>query len=347
MVTVPKRRTQASNRPNLLPNIRIRGGGIATACCRHLLCAAGIDAAVDPVGRAPLPAILLSDPALALIRDLFGRPDLLADLPRVTHRQVAWGPGGDIAAVEHRAITVSETELLARIGQAPEVDDDAPADFVIHSAPPLPEGELRRFGTRPAITVAVRLRDPADRASCWIEALPAGWLFLIPVGADQAWLIAVGGTVEALLAASRHLASRIALTDAAHAGFDACPRLQTPIRGDAWLACGSAAIGFDPICGDGTAQAVREAILAAAVIVAIARGGDAQALLVHYESMLLAAMRRHLMLCAQFYAIGGDGPWWRDAHAALVDGHRWCTDRLGAMPEPRYRLVGFDLVAQR
>jgi len=46
------------------------------------------------------------------------------------------------------------------------------------------------------------------------------------------------------------------------------------LRGPDWLACGTAAVAFDPICGDGTAQAMREAILGCAVITAIGEGGD-------------------------------------------------------------------------
>jgi flavin-dependent dehydrogenase len=69
------------------------------------------------------------------------------------------------------------------------------------------------------------------------------------------------------------------------------------------------AIAFDPICGDGSAQSVREAILAAAVI---AHRGDRDALATHYHSMLTASLRRHIQISGQFYATGGDTPWWRE-----------------------------------
>lgn len=101
---------------------------------------------------------------------------------------------------------------------------------------------------------------------------------------------------------------------------------------------------FDPLCGDGTASAAREAILAAAVIAAIAKSGDTQALLLHYESLLIGAMRRHLALCGEFYASGGKGPWWDTQSDLLRQGHAWCTTRLALTPEPRYRLQDFDLV---
>ena len=87
------------------------------------------------------------------------------------------------------------------------------------------------------------------------------------------------------------------------------PRLRThfsPLGANSWLACGTAAMAFDPICGDGTAHAIREAILAAAVIRALANGGPADELLAHYEARLTAGFHRHLTLCRQFYLVRRD-----------------------------------------
>jgi hypothetical protein len=60
--------------------------------------------------------------------------------------------------------------------------------------------------------------------------------------------------------------------------------------------------------------------------------------------MLLAAMRRHLRLCGDFYATGGQSPWWRDQFDALRAGFDWCSERLAAYPEPAYELHGSRLV---
>ncbi|WP_197422458.1 hypothetical protein, partial [Phenylobacterium sp. CCH9-H3] len=145
---------------------------------------------------------------------------------------------------------------------------------------------------------------------------------------------------------SRRVAPRIEGVGRISAGFETSPRMLTSLQGPDWLACGSAAIAFDPICGDGTAQSVREAILASAVIGAIGEGGDPVALRVHFESMMVAAIRRHLRLCAQFYASGGDGAWWRAQLTGLAEGFDWCTARLARTPEPRFELHDFRLVAR-
>ncbi|MET0362546.1 MAG: hypothetical protein ABW048_12445, partial [Sphingobium sp.] len=183
-----------------------------------------------------------------------------------------------------------------------------------------------------------------DESACWVEAVESGWLFLIPNGAAGTWLLGVGATIDALLVESRHVAPRVRLTGTTSAAFATCPRILTQLQGPDWLACGTAAVAFDPICGDGTAHAIREAIIAAAVVMGIDDGGDAAALRTHYESMLVAAMRRHLQLSAQFYRSGGTGPWWQTQLAALAEGHDWATSRLATMPEPRYQLRDFRLV---
>lgn len=325
----------------VLRSVLIRGDGVAAACCAHLLRDAGIGVRIARSERPKVPALLVSDPALALMRDVFGRPDLLCDRPRVRRRVVAWGDAPP-AALPHGAVAISEADLLDSL----RVDDgaDLSPDFIIHAAGAPPQvATPHRFGGRIAASAQVRLLDPADRDACWIEAAADGWLFLVPGAQDTAWLLAVGAPCEALLAHSRLIGPRVELMRAGVRGFDAAPRLVTPATGDGWLACGGAAVGFDPICGDGTAQAVRAAILASAVVLGLAEGGDRAALLKHYDLALTASLRRHLMLCADFYRSGGEGPWWRTALDDLHAGHRWCTDRLAYAGDPAFELRGFRL----
>jgi hypothetical protein len=328
-----------------LRSVLIRGDGIAAACCAHLLRDAGIAVRIERSERPKVPALLVSDPALALMRDVFRRPELLADRPRVRRRVVAWGDAPP-SALPHGAVAISEADLLDSL----RVDDGADSlspDFVIHAAGAPPQGATRhRFGGRTASSAQVRLLDPTDSDACWIEAAAEGWLFLVPGAEDTAWLLAVGGPCEALLARSRLIGPRVELVSAGARGFDAAPRLVAPAAGDGRLACGTTAIGFDPICGDGTAQAVRAAILASAVVVAIAEGGDRDRLLKHYDLALTASMRRHLSLCADFYRSGGEGPWWRAALDDLRTGHDWCTGRLAHAGDPAFELRDFRLLSR-
>ena len=104
-------------------------------------------------------------------------------------------------------------------------------------------------------------------------------------------------------------------------------------------------MAFDPLCGDGTAHAIREAILAAAVIQAIARGAPAAEILAHYEARLTAGFERHLMLCRDYYNSGGSAPRCNSELEANEQGLAWCNARLRDHGPFRYRLSEFELHA--
>ena len=330
--------------------IGLRGEGVSAACCAALLTRASLTPAIERVSRPPPPVVMLSDQALALVRDVLEQPALWADAPRIERRVVAWG-SGDPVAVPHAATILSGMAINAAIDGflAPDPPQSL-AEFTIHAAPPFPFGNFRRFGSRRATANPVRLLREEDRSACWIESVADGWLFLIPTAEGEGWLLAVGEATGELLAESRLIAPRVLMLDQPGAAFETSPGMLCPPRSAYALACGSAAVAFDPLCGDGTSQAAREAILASAVVVGMNEGGDADALQAHYEAMITAAMRRHLLMCMEFYRSGGDGPWWQEQLASLAEGHVWCTERLANTPEPRFvlkndRLVARELVA--
>ncbi len=282
---------------------------------------------------------MLGEMAQRLLRDIFERDDLFRDLPRIGKRIVAWGPEATAVALDHSAAIVSEEELLSRLGEPREAEAVEQAEWTIVSAPPLPESSaMHGFGSRLASPVAVELSAGAESNACWIESLDDGWLFL-----NAGWLAAIGAPPEELLKKSSLIAKRIARIDPSAARFPAFPRMAEPLAGPGWFACGSAAMAFDPICGDGTAHAVREAILASAAIRAADRGEDPARLRTHYESRLTAGFERHLIQCRPFYSSGGDGPWWRAELRDIEQGIEWCRGRLQAHGPFLYRLNGLDL----
>jgi hypothetical protein len=193
---------------------------------------------------------------------------------------------------------------------------------------------------------ALRVSLRNDPGACSIESLQDGWLFLIPEGERRGRLLCVGAAPEDLIRRSRVIAGQVeeVRADGAKDEFAAFPRTISPLCGPQWVACGTAAIAFDPLCGDGTANAIREAILASALIQAISKGGSAPELFRHYDARLTAGFERHLGLCLNFYQSGGDGPWWQQETAALRRGLQWCSQRNESFGEYRYQLKGFDLV---
>ena len=300
--------------------------------------------------------MLLSEATQALLRDVYGRPDLFHGLFLIDRRIVAWEPGASPVTLPHHAAVLAEQGLLDRLdSKGGENAANDPADWTVYASRPLPvPAEQHRFGSRTASVVAVDLKTPAPPA-CWIEALECGWLFLIPISAAAGWLISIGGAPATLLAESRLIAkqvdgmrvdaNQVEISGATGAALPAYPGIVDPVCAPGWLACGAAALSFDPLCGDGTGNAVREAILAAAVIRAATAGGDVDRLLSHYRARLIAGLCRHLELCRSFYIAGKRGPWWDREIAALEDGIAWCRQTLGTGNAFHYRLHGFELQA--
>ncbi|MFM6830062.1 MAG: hypothetical protein ACKOVA_06990, partial [Novosphingobium sp.] len=243
----------------------LRGRGVAVATAAHLLRRAGMTLEIEPGNRRPVPVIMLSDPALALLRDVFGQPGLFADKVRIERRVVRWDAGEPVA-MPHGAVVVSEDDLTNVLEMFPRgnipTSSDSNALMTCYGMSPFPATAMQRFGERLSTTARVQLTGEAAPATCWIESVDNGWLFLIPDGSGGAWLLAVGGAPEALAAQAPVIAPLIAAVEPASAAFDTSPRMLEQLAGEGWLALGTAAIAFDPICGDGTAQAVREAILA-------------------------------------------------------------------------------------
>jgi len=306
--------------------VRILGDGVAARCCGHLLTQAGYRVSFEVTERARVPVILLSAAAQDLIRDIFQRGDLFLDAPVIRRRVVAWG-SGDPVELEHSAVVVSEEALLGGLRM---VSGSADAGWTIYAGPNASAIE-HRFGSRMAAAVKVEMKE-SD--SCWMESLEDGWLFL-----NSGWLIAVGVEAEELLGKSRLVRGQITGWGKAVGRFSASPRMVLPLGGEGWIACGSAAMGFDPLCGDGTAHAVREAILASAVIRAADLGEPVEELVRHYEDRLRAGFQRHLAQCREFYLSGGVGGWWKEQVECCEEGLRWC----GAASGFRYRLEGLEL----
>jgi hypothetical protein len=322
----------------------IRGDGVAAYCCAHLLGKAGLRVVLKPAERPRLPVIMLGDHALALIRDIFDREDLFHDLPRIERRVVAWGAHSKPVTLAHSAVVVSEEQLLKSLRSSGTEQEGTGADWTIFASRPLPAPAVEHpFGSRMAAAVPIKLRAGGDSSACWIESLENGWLFLIPNAPGSGWLLSVGDGFEALLGSSKVIADQISAHVPAGGEFPSYPRIASPLCGPEWLACGTAAMAFDPICGDGTAHAIREAILASAVIRALAKEAPAEDLFAHYEARLTAGFRRHLANCHEFYASGAAGPWWDRELASVEEGITFCDAKLRAHANFQYQLRGFEL----
>ncbi|MER5398156.1 hypothetical protein [Streptomyces sp. NPDC002599] len=197
----------------------------------------------------------------------------------------------------------------------PPVPPDATVpQWTVTATPSDRIGAYRTAGRRHLLAGEAPCAAGQDDTTARLECTDDAWLHLTPLGDGKALLQAmVPGPVEhparhlGRLLARSPLAARLAQPPATAVALPAAPRLhrapatapadRTPGR----LLVGAGAIRYDPLSGTGTAQALRTAVLAAAVIDSAAAGTPADRLCAHYAARLHTAFRDHLATCARLY----------------------------------------------
>ncbi len=311
--------------------VTVAGSGLAELTCARLLAGRGHPVRLTPAApdAGPRP-LLLTAPTLDLLRSLWGG-GLVDDAPRLTHRRVRWGAHAPAARFAQPAWVVDGAVLAhrmrARLGPLPA--PDGPGRWTITArtgAEPAPAGHLRQAGRRHLLVGTATLRPGEDAATAVLATTDLGWLQLTPLGAGdclvQAMVPGPARDPAALLGrilADSPLGAALGRPPRSAAAVAAAPRLHpapalapTPARPHGRLTVGAGAIRFDPLSGTGTAQALRTAILASAVVDADAAGIPAPPLCGHYARRLRAAYAEHLRSCAALYGTAFTGPAWQD-----------------------------------
>jgi hypothetical protein len=301
-------------------------------------------------------AILLGTQTQLLLRDIFQGENFSVQCHRIVRRTVLWGEATSPVTLPHQGLVVSERFLLDQLWplvphckqEAQMTPDRERFSFSLHTTPPGDDSSDQFvFGERNAQVRRVSLRSSTHNDECMIESTPHGWLFLLPAADGLASLISVSidASLPEQLGASRLITDAVdsLLPSQETAIFSCAPRLAHALASESWLRCGSAAMSFDPVCGEGAGNALRESFLAAAVIHAMLSGEPIERLMTHYSSRLIAGFLRHLEHCRSFYATGGSHEFWRTELAALEDGIVRVRSLLSNMPPASYRLDGFRL----
>jgi hypothetical protein len=321
--------------------VHIEGDGVAAACCARLFSASGQLFSSSRVANPRVGSVLLSRQTRVLLGDIFPEVDLDPVCHPIQKRIVAWGPAAAPATLAHSAWVIAEAGLLdllwGQVNVSAKPDQAAGGWRVVATGP-----QQRAFGARMATVTGTLLKRDTDQHACWIESVDSGWLFLLPRGPDHpATLIAVGEAPAILLAQSRLISAVVDSIDGKGPAFPAYPRIAFPLCGDGWLASGAAAMALDPLCGEGTGNAARQAYLAAAVIAAVRDGEPVEALLGHYTSRQLHGFLRHLQICLTFYQTGGSTEFWRSETSLIKEGIDWTETLLREESRPAtHRLVG-------
>jgi hypothetical protein len=331
------------------PPIGVQGAGVAALCCLRLL--DGQAHRMETSAEAApgcLPSLLVSQSTQKLLADIFRDSHLFDAAPRIRQRVVAWGSREPVA-LPHEAIVISEDALLQLLDsrlQVPPTHTTASLDWTIltaRSAPALASAAYRHFGARTAQIHRVDLTPHAEPETCWIESTPQGWLFLLATGSASGSLLAVGDSAASLLAHSSLVAAKVQQLHVLAGEFPAYPRILGQLCATGWLACGSAAMAFDPLCGEGTGNAAREAILACAAARAIQEGESAEAVLSEYDARLKLGFLRHLENCREFYVSDFQTEFWPAARHGIEQGLAWTRGQFAAGQSPKFRLVDFAL----
>jgi 2-polyprenyl-6-methoxyphenol hydroxylase-like FAD-dependent oxidoreductase len=331
--------------------IAIQGFGVAGASCAWLLARRGF--AVTLHGAPPTAAgartVVIPPSTVELFEEIWDlRIDELPGAEWTHRRRVAWA-GRASEIVPSAGVALSMVELLGAL----EARLDGLVGLTQGECGPAPDWTLVARGRGGGGESAGRICGGQRRATeGWLAggsapetvlaAVERGWLFVAPRSGGGAALTLVSperwAGAASLAAAAEELGGGAAeLRDVrvspCSPSFD--PGCARPGR----LCVGNAALTIDPLRGDGVGFALREAILASAVIAASERGVPEDVLARHYRDRLAAAFRAHVISCIAQYGAAWNAPVWVEE----VAHQRAALQALGAEPPLPFVLRGFDL----
>jgi flavin-dependent dehydrogenase len=210
--------------------------------------------------------------------------------------------------------------------------------------------ENQTCGERCILSLPVRVAPSTAHHACWLESTTDGWVFWMPTQEKNRWIIQImtpkappdpPAQVQQVLAQTRLPGMDIIEMETPITLFRAAPQIVSPLCGKNWLAVGDAAFSVDPICGDGTGYAIREAILGTAVLESIRAGLSAEACLRHYTLRLQQAFSQHVKACIQYYLEAFALPVWK---TEIEQMRKAVSVGLNDAMALEYRLQGFKLV---
>lgn len=298
---------------------RIHGGGIAALAAARALSRLGWRLAL---GDDPPPShrVVLSARTVATLDSLFGDPALWHGTHRLRRRYVRWD-GQRTALLPGDAYVVHSGRLAARMRASVARDARATrgtANGTLTIAARGTNGLQRvRWGERVMLVAETRLAAGADPDASWTEATPSGWIFVAPATARTALVQAMVPTpprdpaaaLQALIAGARTIAPILDGAPREVRAVSGAPGLARELCGPGLIVAGEEALSVDPVSGEGSGYAAREAILAAAVADAVETGLDAEVAFDHYRARLEHALAAHLRTCLQVYTAPFDASW--------------------------------------
>lgn len=321
----------AANTPNRM-NALVRGAGPAGLTAAKLLHEDGWSVRVVRTGNAPNRSIAIPAHTVRMIEDIWQlKFDTAFAHHMINTRRVWWSSKDRGLKTEAPAMCVDLarwTECLCKLLQCtrPEIEfteeysvEDSEQAFVIDARGSPSPATCDFIGGQRQLYLLHDVPAKDNRTACAEIISGAGyWIFLLPTRRDR--MSVQIATPEGLLDwatvfghLSRHLSqgqslvtdlldySEEVLHERSHVATIA-PRFAKQTNTIYHLPIGDRALTFDPVCGDGTGQSIKSALLATATLNAHVMGEPTDKLLEHYYSRHLFAFSSHLRLCADYYS---------------------------------------------
>lgn len=304
----------------------VLGAGPVGLTCARILAMSGWSVRVLKTGLQSSRPIALPGHTAQIVDEIWGRPiSAICRVHPLAHRRVTWSEGdvGQDAAFPSMSVDLAELclglEALLRGRVSIEEAQDGQTDSqacVLDARGALPPERCRISAGRRVMHMWQDV--PADSRATRGSEVRAGsgfWVFLLPTSADKMSVQVVAPdqlpTMEhlskCLAEAPRQTLARcleISLPELAGvlcAGITIAPRLGPLPSDPRRIPVGDRAIAYDPICGDGTGQGLRTAILAAAALNTLETGRKVRPILDHVVDRYLFAFRAHLEHSLRYY----------------------------------------------
>jgi hypothetical protein len=311
------------------------GEGFAACAATFALKVQGVPVLIE---RSPSqlesrsPPLVLDDAAVQLIGNQFGL-EVFRGGHQLRRRLVKWG--GETSSILQPALAIQGNVLFDRVKHVlqhivgPDATRGAHAEWSLFSSNtdvPALRTELN-CGRRVTVSCGIKISAHDDSSTSWVETSDSAWVYLFPIsdgrGVFQATVpYVLSADVDDLIVqiirnCSPQLKKLVAGIETPAVVYQSAPTFFRPLADPQWLSIGAAAVRFDPLCGDGTAQSLRTGALAAATcILATDQGAPGQAI-EHYERRVGRSFAAHLRACSTFYHSGNFGPIWKQELLAI------------------------------
>jgi hypothetical protein len=330
----------------------ISGTGVAAAACHALLRRSGwrtirAEPQLQDEERS-VPYIALNGAAWAVVSDVFGR---VPSDPWRTTRCLVVHHGADSVFARSETQFVIPVESLRFPEFIPAATASLTDDFVVEARSNSDTSAWISSGERSCWISSARSVAKEAQISLILEFVPEGWVFWMPIGSRLGilqWFLPVATSGDQLCTelwrTTKILRRWTAPAGEWHIrGLPAAARIARRLVGPEAISCGSAAMRFDPISGDGTGASLRSSILASASIrYRDEHPRDAGKVLQHYESRMYRAFNGHIRSCIRYYSEAGLSSQWDNEHRTMREADA-LTAPLGNEPSSSFQLRNFSL----